>query len=52
MPKIKSPILSPEEAIADTLHWTEEEGSEDDYMPLFENDDNDSCSNLYESDVV
>ena len=52
MPKRKSTTLSNEEAIVDILNWIEED-NEDDDMPLVKNNyDDDSCSNLYESDIV
>ena len=35
------------------LNWIEEGDNEDDDMPLVENNgDDDSCSDLYESDIV
>ena len=53
MPKRKSTTLSNEEAIVDILNWIEEEDNEDDDMPLVKNNyDDDSCSDLYESDIV
>ena len=53
MPKRKITTLSNEEAIADMLNWIVEEDNEDDDMPLVENNDDDgSCSDLYESHIV
>ena len=53
MPKRKSTAISHEEAIAGILNWIEKEDNEDEDMPLVENnDDDDSCSDLYESNVV
>ena len=53
MLKRKSTAISHEEAIADILNWTEKEDNEAEDMPLVENnDDDDSCFDLYESNVV
>ena len=52
MPKRKSTTLINEEAIADILNWIEKD-NEDGDMPVVENnDDDDRCSDLYESDIV
>ena len=51
MPKRKRTTLTNEEAVADIPNWIKEDNEGGDMSLVENNDDDDSCSDLYESDM-